>query len=936
MDSAQTDGVYQPLLQPDQLSPLPESNNCELERGLADVETPLFLRLRKATMIETKLLFKLAAPAVIVYMINYLMSMSTQIFSGHLGNLELAAASLGNRGIQVFAYGLMLGMGSAVETLCGQAFGGRKYEMLGVYLQRSIVLLTLTGVLLTSIYVFSENILLFLGQSPEIASAASLFVYGLIPQIFAYAVNFPIQKFLQSQSIVAPSAYISTATLFIHLLLSWLAIYKLGIGLLGASLVLSLSWWIIVAAQCVYIVTSERCRETWGGFSVQAFSGLPSFFKLSWFFLPDFSRIRNLLLILSPFGWAFMISVGFNAAISVRVSNELGAGNPKSAAFSVIIVNIYSLITSVILAIIIWLCRDVLSYAFTEGLEVSAAVSDLCPFLAVTLVLNGIQPVWRLDAVGKRLWRKLTLDVIILSEFLLGFSLGFTSSTMPRQDTSLGIWTGMIGGTLIQTVILVWVILRTDWTKESDGTVPLSPSTESSNGELERVLSDVETPLFHRLRKATMIESKLLFKLAAPAVIVYMINYLMSMSTQIFSGHLGNLELAAASLGNTGIQIFAYGLMLGMGSAVETLCGQAFGGRKYEMLGIYLQRSTVLLTLTGVLLTLIYVFSKPILLFLGESPEIASAASIFVYGLIPQIFAYAVNFPIQKFLQSQSIVAPSAYISTATLFVHLLLSWLAIYKLGMGLLGASLVLSLSWWIIVVAQFVYIVTSDRCRETWRGFSVQAFSGLPSFFKLSAASAVMLCLETWYFQILVLLAGLLENPELALDSLSICMTISGWVFMISVGFNAAISVRVSNELGAGNPKSASFSVIIVNIYSLITCVILAIVILAFRDVLSYAFTEGEEVSAAVSDLCPLLALTLVLNGIQPVLSGVAVGCGWQTFVAKVNGIWTGMICGTLIQTVILAWITFRTDWTKEVEESAKRLDKWSNKKPEVVPE
>ncbi|KAF3531081.1 hypothetical protein DY000_02042045 [Brassica cretica] len=162
----------------------------------------------------------------------------------------------------------------------------------------------------------------------------------------------------------------------------------------------------------------------------------------------------------------------------------------------------------------------------------------------------------------------------------------------------------------------------------------------------------------------------------------------------------------------------------------------------------------------------------------------------------------------------------------------------------------------------------------------------------------------------------------------------MTISGWVFMISLGFNAAISVRVSNELGAGNPKSASFSVIIVNIYSLITCVILAIVILAFRDVLSYAFTEGEEVSAAVSDLCPLLAFTLVLNGIQPVLSGVAVGCGWQTFVAK--GIWTGMICGTLIQTVILAWVTFRTDWTKEVEESAKRLDIWSNKKPEVVPE
>ncbi|KAM3745041.1 hypothetical protein ACB098_06G096300 [Castanea mollissima] len=407
-----------------------------------------------------------------------------------------------------------------------------------------------------------------------------------------------------------------------------------------------------------------------------------------------------------------------------------------------------------------------------------------------------------------------------------------------------------------------------------------------SSRELERILSDDSVPFLQRLPAATWIEFKLLFYLAAPAVIVYMINYLMSMSTQIIAGHLGNLELAAASLGNNGIQVFAYGLMLGMGSAVETLCGQAYGAQKYEMLGIYLQRSTILLTLAGVLLSIIYIFSKPILIFLGESPRIASAAAIFVYGLIPQIFAYVVNFPIQKFLQAQSIVLPSAIMSTATLVVHILLSWVVVYKIGLGLLGASLVLSLSWWIIVVAQFVYIVKSESCKYTWRGFSLQALSGLPGFFRLSVASAVMLCLETWYFQILVLLAGLLPNPELALDALSICTTVSGWVFMISVGFNAAASVRVSNELGAGNPKSASFSVTIVTLISFIISVISALVVLALRDVISYAFTQGETVAAAVSDLCPLLALTLLLNGIQPVLSGVAVGCGWQAFVAYVN--------------------------------------------------
>lgn len=172
-----------------------------------------------------------------------------------------------------------------------------------------------------------------------------------------------------------------------------------------------------------------------------------------------------------------------------------------------------------------------------------------------------------------------------------------------------------------------------------------------SGGRLESVLNSPSLPRHKRLLFASGIEMRLLFRLAAPAVIVYMVNYVMSMSTQIFSGHLGNLELAAASLGNNGIQTFAYGLMLGMGSAVETLCGQAYGAGKYDMLGVYMQRSVVLLAATGVPLAVIYAFSRPILVFLGQSPEIAKAASVFVYGLVPQIFAYATNFPIQKFLQ---------------------------------------------------------------------------------------------------------------------------------------------------------------------------------------------------------------------------------------------------------------------------------------------
>ncbi|GJW63103.1 multi antimicrobial extrusion protein [Tanacetum coccineum] len=76
-----------------------------------------------------------------------------------------------------------LGMGSALETLCGQAFGAGQVDMLGVYMQRSWVILFVTRTL----------------------------ALWMIPQLFAYALNYPIAKFLQAQSKIMVMAYIAAA-----------------------------------------------------------------------------------------------------------------------------------------------------------------------------------------------------------------------------------------------------------------------------------------------------------------------------------------------------------------------------------------------------------------------------------------------------------------------------------------------------------------------------------------------------------------------------------------------------------------------------------------------------------------------------------------------------------------------------------------------------
>ncbi|XP_022851466.1 protein DETOXIFICATION 39-like, partial [Olea europaea var. sylvestris] len=178
----------------------------------------------------------------------------------------------------------------------------------------------------------------------------------------------------------------------------------------------------------------------------------------------------------------------------------------------------------------------------------------------------------------------------------------------------------------------------------------------------------------------------------------------------------------------------------------------------------------------------------------------------------------------------------------------------------------------------------------------------------------------------------------------------LSINSILYTVAVGFNAAASVRVSNELGAGNPKSAAFSIFVVNFVSFILALAVAAMVLWQRHRISYIFTSGDTVANAVSELCPFLSVTLILNGIQPILSGVAVGCGWQAFVAYINvgcyyvvgvplgcllgfkfdfgikGIWSGIIGGAMMQIIILLWVICRTDWNTEVEKARKRLDKW----------
>ncbi|CAN6218051.1 unnamed protein product [Urochloa humidicola] len=226
-----------------------------------------------------------------------------------------------------------------------------------------------------------------------------------------------------------------------------------------------------------------------------------------------------------------------------------------------------------------------------------------------------------------------------------------------------------------------------------------------------------------------------------------------------------------------------------MASALETLCGQAYGAKQYHMMGIYLQRSWLILLAFATLLSPIYAFSRQLLAALGQPPELARDGGLASMYLLPTLFMYAIILPAVTFLQCQLKNWVTAVAATVVFLVHVVATWLLVRRLGLGVLGATMAYNLSWAVYAALQTAYAV-GGGCQETWTGFSALAFAltDLKEFVKLSASSGVMVCLENWYYRILIFLTGYMKNAEVAVDALSICMSLSSLEMMIHLGFLA----------------------------------------------------------------------------------------------------------------------------------------------------
>nr|GMC67853.1 protein DETOXIFICATION 14-like [Ipomoea batatas] len=429
--------------------------------------------------------------------------------------------------------------------------------------------------------------------------------------------------------------------------------------------------------------------------------------------------------------------------------------------------------------------------------------------------------------------------------------------------------------------------------------------------------------------------------IALPMVVVTISQQLVTTIGMMMVGHLGELSLSGAAIATSLTNVTGFSLLFGMASALETLCGQAYGALQYKKLGVYTFGAIIPLIVACIPISILWVFMDKLLMLIGQDPLISVEAKKYSTWLIPALFPYAILQPLVRYLQAQSLILPMLLSSVVSLCFHVPVCWAFVFKFNLGSSGAAMAIALSYWLNVVLLGVYVRCSSSCNDTRISFSREIYSCIGEFVRLAIPSAGMICLEWWTYEIVILLSGLLPNPQLEASVLSICLLIASSHYFIPFSIGAGASTRVSNELGAGNTEAARIAVLAVLVLTLSEAVLANTALLCSSRVLGFAFSNEKEVVDYIRGMVPFVCLLVLTDCIQGVLSGVVRGNGRQHsgayinlgsfylvglpvaiilgFVAHLNGkgLWIGLNVGATVQSLLLALITWFTDWQKQTK-------------------
>ncbi|KAL8257316.1 hypothetical protein R6Q59_029357 [Mikania micrantha] len=436
-------------------------------------------------------------------------------------------------------------------------------------------------------------------------------------------------------------------------------------------------------------------------------------------------------------------------------------------------------------------------------------------------------------------------------------------------------------------------------------------------------------------------EATLIARIAIPMILTGILMYSRSMISMLFLGHLGELSLAGGSLAIGFANITGYSVLSGLSMGMEPICAQAFGAGKYTRLGLCLQRTVLLLLFISFPVSILWISMKEILLFCGQDQEIATMAQTYLLYNLPDLLVQSFLHPLRIYLRSQSITLPLTFCASFSILFHIPINYFLVTKLEMGIKGVAISSVLTNFNLVASLIIYIIVSGVYKNTWGGVSKKCLKEWNLLLNLAIPSCISVCLEWWWYEIMILLCGLLVNPKATVASMGILIQTTALIYIFPSSLSFSVSTRVGNELGAGQPGKAKLAAIVGLFCSFVLGFSALIFAAGVRNIWAVIFTQDQEIIALTSLVLPIIGLCELGDCPQTTGCGVLRGTARPRIAANINlgsfyavgmpvavvlgffmgfdfeGLWLGMLAAQASCVVVMLVVLGRTDWEIEAE-------------------
>ncbi|KAI0165484.1 MATE efflux family protein [Xylariaceae sp. FL1272] len=470
---------------------------------------------------------------------------------------------------------------------------------------------------------------------------------------------------------------------------------------------------------------------------------------------------------------------------------------------------------------------------------------------------------------------------------------------------------------------------------------PLLPGVATPDAE--NIDAQWEAAVAHNLIETTwQREAKTIASYSRSLILTFMLQYSINITSVFTVGRLGSVELGAVSLGTMTANIFCYAFFQGLATSLDTLCAQAYGSGRKQLVGLQLQRMIFFLWLLAIPIAVLFFFAEHILLLIIPEPDSARLAGLYLRVVLFGIPGYAAFEGGKRFVQAQGLFVATTYVLLIAAPFNVLLNWLLVWHFELGFIGAPIAVAFTQNLMPALLLLYVVFVDGS-QCWSGISRRAFTNWGPMIKLAIPGMLMVVAEWLAFEILTLASSQFGPTYLAAQS--ILVTLTSATFMLPFPVSIAASTRIANLIGANLVKAARTSAKVAGIAGCLLGLINLTLLATLRYQLPRLFDE-EEVISIVATVMPLCAVMQIFDGLAAVAHGLLRGIGKQSFGGYANltayyivaiplsfaaafaldwkliGLWLGTTVGLMLVAAVEYWYCYTSDWHVSVREAEHR--------------